>query len=107
MNEDHADAGGCVEQALGTAVTTATFRHVDRFGCEYVARTGDELAVVRLAFSTPRRAPPTCAASSSSSSRGLAGVRRSVVLALAAVVAAAAATTSRRRPAPRRRWQRP
>jgi putative heme iron utilization protein len=54
MNEDHADAGVLLcEHALGTAVTTATFRHVDRFGCEYVARTGDELAIVRLAFSAP------------------------------------------------------
>ena len=38
MNDDHADAGILLcEQALGTPVTSATFRHVDRFGCEYVA----------------------------------------------------------------------
>ena len=54
MNDDHADAGVLLcERALGAAVERATFRHVDRFGCEYVARTGDELAVVRLAFSAP------------------------------------------------------
>ena len=27
--------------------------HVDRFGCEYVARLDDSVAIVRLAFSTP------------------------------------------------------
>ena len=51
MNDDHADAGILLcEQALGTPVTSATFRHADRFGCEYVARTEDGLAIVRLSF---------------------------------------------------------
>jgi heme iron utilization protein len=55
MNDDHADAGLLLcEQALGTTVAAATMRHVDRFGCEYLAHLdGDELAVVRLAFSAP------------------------------------------------------
>lgn len=52
MNDDHADAGMLLcEQALGAPVTSATFRHADRFGCEYMARVGDDLAIVRLAFS--------------------------------------------------------
>jgi hypothetical protein len=57
MNDDHADAGVLLcERALTTTVTAATMRHVDRFGCEYVAHIGaegTELAVVRLAFSEP------------------------------------------------------
>lgn len=52
MNDDHAESGILLcERALGEPVTSATFRHVDRFGCEYVARLGDELATVRLPFS--------------------------------------------------------
>jgi heme oxygenase (biliverdin-IX-beta and delta-forming) len=52
MNDDHAEAGALLcEQALGVPVASATFRHVDRFGCEYVAHVGDELASVRLPFS--------------------------------------------------------
>lgn len=51
MNEDHAAAGATMcARALGAPVEAATMRHVDRFGCEYVARSGDELVVVRLAF---------------------------------------------------------
>jgi putative heme iron utilization protein len=62
MNEDHADAGILLcRQALAAAdpstartVTKATMRHVDRFGCEYVADLeGDDLAVVRISFSEP------------------------------------------------------
>jgi heme iron utilization protein len=58
MDDDHGDAGVLLcAQALGTTVTAATMRHVDRHGCEYVARTGDDdaLAVVRLGFSEPAR----------------------------------------------------
>jgi heme iron utilization protein len=56
MNDDHADAGVLLcEHALGAPVASATFRHADRFGCEYIARTGDDLASVRLAFSAPAR----------------------------------------------------
>jgi putative heme iron utilization protein len=56
MNDDHADAGVLLcERALGAPVTAATFRHVDRFGCEYVARLGEDLAIVRLSFATPAR----------------------------------------------------
>lgn len=52
MNDDHADAGVLLcAQALGTDVASASMRHVDRFGCEYTAMAGDELAVVRLGFS--------------------------------------------------------
>jgi putative heme iron utilization protein len=55
MNDDHADAGVLLcAQALGTTVASATMRHVDRFGCEYLAHLDrDDLAVVRLAFSAP------------------------------------------------------
>jgi putative heme iron utilization protein len=54
MNEDHADAGVLLcEQALGAPVRAATFRHVDRLGCEYVATVDDGSAIVRLAFSSP------------------------------------------------------
>jgi putative heme iron utilization protein len=54
MNDDHADSGVLLcERALGTPVTSATFRHVDRFGCEYVAHLGGDLAIVRLGFSAP------------------------------------------------------
>ena len=59
MNDDHADAGVLLcEQALGDTVTAATMRHVDRYGCEYVAHTGEggrDLAIVRLGFSEPAR----------------------------------------------------
>lgn len=56
MNDDHADAGVLLcQQALAdrATVTTATMRHVDRFGCEYIARIGEDLAVVRLNFAEP------------------------------------------------------
>lgn len=54
MNDDHADAGVLLcEQALGTPVTSATFNHVDRYGCEYLAHVDGDLAIVRLAFSAP------------------------------------------------------
>ena len=60
MNDDHADAGILLcQQALATAdasttrtVTKATMRHVDRFGCEYVADLDDDaLGIIRLDFS--------------------------------------------------------
>jgi heme iron utilization protein len=54
MDGDHADAGILLcEQALGTPVDSASMRHVDRFGCEYLARTGGDVAIVRLGFSAP------------------------------------------------------
>jgi len=53
-DDDHADAGVLLcSQALGEPVTSASMSHVDRFGCEYVARLDDSVAIVRLAFSTP------------------------------------------------------
>jgi heme oxygenase (biliverdin-IX-beta and delta-forming) len=58
MNDDHADAGVLLcAQALGEAVTSATMRHVDRYGCEYVAHTDAGLAVVRLGFPAPAVSP--------------------------------------------------
>ena len=55
MNDDHADAGAQLcERSLGRTVSSATMRHVDRYGCEYVARIDDDdLALVRLGFSAP------------------------------------------------------
>jgi putative heme iron utilization protein len=62
MDEDHAEAGILLcQQALVAAdrsttrtVTTATMRHVDRFGCEYVADLDDgALGIIRLGFSAP------------------------------------------------------
>lgn len=52
MNDDHADAGVLLcARALGSDVASASMRHVDRYGCEYVAHTDDGLAIVRLSFS--------------------------------------------------------
>ncbi|MET0326735.1 MAG: pyridoxamine 5'-phosphate oxidase family protein [Ilumatobacteraceae bacterium] len=60
MNDDHADAGILLcQQALVVedpsttrTVTKATMRHVDRFGCEYVADLDDgALGIIRLGFS--------------------------------------------------------
>jgi putative heme iron utilization protein len=56
MNDDHAGAGVLLcAQALGAPVTSATMRHVDRYGCEYVATLDGDggLAIVRLGFSDP------------------------------------------------------
>jgi putative heme iron utilization protein len=54
MNADHADAGVLLcRRALGVEVESASFEHVDRFGCDYLAHTADGLATVRLAFPAP------------------------------------------------------
>lgn len=54
MNDDHADAGRLLcEDALGQVVASASMRHVDRFGYEYVAEVADGLAVVRRNFDEP------------------------------------------------------
>ncbi len=54
MNDDHADAGVLLCQRAigidGPAVASATMRSVDRFGCDYVARLPDGLALVRTNF---------------------------------------------------------
>ncbi|MGH9272564.1 MAG: HugZ family protein [Ilumatobacteraceae bacterium] len=54
MNDDHADAGALLcSQATGRDVRSASMRHVDRYGCDYVGRVEGGLVLVRLAFSEP------------------------------------------------------
>ena len=61
MNDDHAEAGILLcQQALVAAdtsttrtVTKATMRHVDRFGCEYVADLDDGDASASSASASP------------------------------------------------------
>jgi len=59
MNADHADAGVLLCQRaidhedLAATVTKATFDHVDRLGCEYVATTERGAAYIRLGFAEP------------------------------------------------------
>lgn len=59
MNADHADAGALLcQRAIDhegptATVSKATFDHVDRLGCEYVATTDRGTAYVRLGFAEP------------------------------------------------------
>ena len=59
MNADHADAMVlyCKAFSKATEITSARMTGIDRYGFEMSAKTGEGPRPIRLAFTTPIRAP--------------------------------------------------